>query len=57
MLLTLTFMKILVPCHTLLWKFVDPFIQTSRTWFLDWQLSKTYHMIEDDEPILERAVG
>lgn len=23
----------------------------------DWQLSKTYHMIDDDEPILERAVG
>ena len=25
--------------------------------FIDVQLSKTYHMIDDDEPILERAVG
>jgi hypothetical protein len=36
---------------------VDPFVWTSRTWFLDWQLSKTYHMIEDGEPILERTIG
>jgi hypothetical protein len=35
---------------------IDLLIWTSRIW-LDWQLTKTYHMIEDDEPILERAVG